>query len=108
MFIPVIEGQGTEELKNIKRNGLEITATFDPQTNEFVVHSPTLTSSKLMQSILVLKSMKRTKAMWFIIEVQSAKAVAFRTRCARRLYDFIYISHRFFFAINKPPTQNIG
>ncbi|MFS8024001.1 hypothetical protein Hanom_Chr16g01458131 [Helianthus anomalus] len=48
-------------------------------------------TTQLMQSILVLKSMKRTKAMWFIIKVQSAKAVAFRTRCARRLYDFIYI-----------------
>ncbi|OIT23516.1 peroxisomal acyl-coenzyme a oxidase 1, partial [Nicotiana attenuata] len=26
--------------------GLESTATFDPQTDEFVIHSPTLTSSK--------------------------------------------------------------
>ncbi|XP_044947151.1 putative peroxisomal acyl-coenzyme A oxidase 1.2 [Hordeum vulgare subsp. vulgare] len=26
--------------------GLEITATFDPSTDEFVMHSPTLTSSK--------------------------------------------------------------
>jgi acyl-CoA oxidase len=26
--------------------GLETTATFDPQTDEFVVHSPTLSSTK--------------------------------------------------------------
>ncbi|MBA0859225.1 hypothetical protein Goshw_004587, partial [Gossypium schwendimanii] len=26
--------------------GLETTATFDPETDEFVIHSPTLTSSK--------------------------------------------------------------
>ncbi|KAM0061445.1 putative acyl-CoA oxidase, acyl-CoA dehydrogenase/oxidase and middle domain superfamily [Helianthus debilis subsp. tardiflorus] len=69
MFIPAIEGQGTEEQKkkwlplaqkmqiigcyaqtelghgsNVQ--GLETTATFDPQTDEFVMHSPTLTSSK--------------------------------------------------------------
>ncbi|KAL4570945.1 hypothetical protein LXL04_026610 [Taraxacum kok-saghyz] len=69
MFIPAIEGQGTEEQKqkwlplakkmqiigcyaqtelghgsNVQ--GLETTATFDPQTDEFVLHSPTLTSSK--------------------------------------------------------------
>ncbi|KAF5759747.1 putative acyl-CoA oxidase, acyl-CoA dehydrogenase/oxidase and middle domain superfamily [Helianthus annuus] len=69
MFIPAIEGQGTEEQKkkwlplaqkmqiigcyaqtelghgsNVQ--GLETTATFDPQTDEFVIHSPTLTSSK--------------------------------------------------------------
>ncbi|KAI7749687.1 hypothetical protein M8C21_010081, partial [Ambrosia artemisiifolia] len=70
MFIPAIEGQGTEEQKkkwlplaqkmqiigcyaqtelghgsNVQ--GLETTATFDPKTDEFVVHSPTLTSSKV-------------------------------------------------------------
>ncbi|KAJ9556111.1 hypothetical protein OSB04_010725 [Centaurea solstitialis] len=69
MFIPAIEGQGTEEQKkkwlplarrmqiigcyaqtelghgsNVQ--GLETTATFDPQADEFVIHSPTLTSSK--------------------------------------------------------------
>ncbi|KAK8599768.1 hypothetical protein V6N13_060409 [Hibiscus sabdariffa] len=69
MFIPAIEGQGTEEQKqkwlpmaykmqiigcyaqtelghgsNVQ--GLETTATFDPETDEFVIHSPTLTSSK--------------------------------------------------------------
>ncbi|GJW65316.1 peroxisomal acyl-coenzyme A oxidase 1-like protein [Tanacetum coccineum] len=69
MFIPAIEGQGTEEQKkkwlplakkmqiigcyaqtelghgsNVQ--GLETTATFDPQTDEFIMHSPTLTSSK--------------------------------------------------------------
>lgn len=70
MFIPAIEGQGTEEQKNkwlplaqrmqiigcyaqtelghgSNVQGLETTATFDPQTDEFVVHSPTLTSSKV-------------------------------------------------------------
>ncbi|MBA0789580.1 hypothetical protein Gotri_027378 [Gossypium trilobum] len=69
MFIPAIKGQGTEEQhekwlpmaykmqiigcyaqtelghgSNVQ--GLETTATFDPQTDEFVIHSPTLTSSK--------------------------------------------------------------
>ncbi|KAM7494059.1 hypothetical protein LguiB_028668 [Lonicera macranthoides] len=69
MFVPAIEGQGTDEQKekwlplaykmqiigcyaqtelghgsNVQ--GLETTATFDPQTDEFVLHSPTLTSSK--------------------------------------------------------------
>ncbi|KAK1408075.1 hypothetical protein QVD17_39707 [Tagetes erecta] len=69
MFVPAIEGQGTEEQKrkwlplaqtmqiigtyaqtelghgsNVR--GLETTATFDRQTDEFVMHSPTLTSSK--------------------------------------------------------------
>ncbi|XP_071705869.1 peroxisomal acyl-coenzyme A oxidase 1-like [Rutidosis leptorrhynchoides] len=69
MFIPAIEGQGTEEqqkkwLPLAKKmqiigcyaqtelghgsnvQGLETTATFDPQTDEFIMHSPTLTSSK--------------------------------------------------------------
>ncbi|XP_049378347.1 peroxisomal acyl-coenzyme A oxidase 1-like [Solanum stenotomum] len=69
VFIPAIKGQGTkEQLKkwlplaykmqiigcyaqtelghgsNVQ--GLETTATFDPRTDEFVIHSPTLTSSK--------------------------------------------------------------
>ncbi|XVF52579.1 hypothetical protein PTKIN_Ptkin05aG0029600 [Pterospermum kingtungense] len=69
MFIPAIAGQGSEEQKqkwlpmaykmqiigcyaqtelghgsNVQ--GLETTATFDPQADEFVIHSPTLTSSK--------------------------------------------------------------
>lgn len=69
MFIPAIKGQGTDEQhkkwlplaqkmqiigcyaqtelghgSNVQ--GLETTATFDPKTDEFVVHSPTLTSSK--------------------------------------------------------------
>ncbi|XP_050206091.1 peroxisomal acyl-coenzyme A oxidase 1-like [Mercurialis annua] len=69
MFIPAIKGQGTEEQQkkwltlaykmkiigcyaqtelghgsNVQ--GLETTATFDHQTDEFVLHSPTLTSSK--------------------------------------------------------------
>lgn len=69
MFIPAIKGQGTEEQQqkwlplaykmqiigcyaqtelghgsNVQ--GLETTATFDPQTDEFIINSPTLTSSK--------------------------------------------------------------
>ncbi|XP_043697495.1 peroxisomal acyl-coenzyme A oxidase 1-like [Telopea speciosissima] len=69
MFIPAIKGQGTEEQQkkwlplaykmqiigcyaqtelghgsNVQ--GLETTATFDPKTDEFIIHSPTLTSSK--------------------------------------------------------------
>ncbi|KAK4557799.1 hypothetical protein RGQ29_007531 [Quercus rubra] len=69
MFIPAIKGQGTDEQQqkwlplaykmqiigcyaqtelghgsNVQ--GLETTATFDPQTDEFIIHSPTLTSSK--------------------------------------------------------------
>ncbi|KAI7753238.1 hypothetical protein M8C21_006017 [Ambrosia artemisiifolia] len=69
MFVPALEGQGTEEQKkkwvplaktmqiigtyaqtelghgsNVQ--GLETTATFDRQSDEFVIHSPTLTSSK--------------------------------------------------------------
>ncbi|CAA0825413.1 Peroxisomal acyl-coenzyme A oxidase 1 [Striga hermonthica] len=69
MFIPAIKGQGTEEQQqkwlplaykmqiigcyaqtelghgsNVQ--GLETTATFDPHTDEFIIHSPTLTSSK--------------------------------------------------------------
>lgn len=70
MFIPAIKGQGTDEQQqkwlplaykmqiigcyaqtelghgsNVQ--GLETTATFDPQTDEFIIHSPTLTSSKV-------------------------------------------------------------
>lgn len=70
MFIPAIKGQGTDEQQkkwlplaykmqiigcyaqtelghgsNVQ--GLETTATFDPQTDKFVIHSPTLTSSKV-------------------------------------------------------------
>ncbi|XP_004299412.1 PREDICTED: peroxisomal acyl-coenzyme A oxidase 1 [Fragaria vesca subsp. vesca] len=69
MFIPFIKGSGTEEQQkkwlplaykmqiigcyaqtelghgsNVQ--GLETTANFDPKTDEFVIHSPTLTSSK--------------------------------------------------------------
>ncbi|KAK7330793.1 hypothetical protein VNO77_24993 [Canavalia gladiata] len=69
MFVPAIKGQGTQEQQqkwlplaykmqiigcyaqtelghgsNVQ--GLETTATFDPKTEEFVIHSPTLTSSK--------------------------------------------------------------
>ncbi|XP_022867012.1 peroxisomal acyl-coenzyme A oxidase 1-like [Olea europaea var. sylvestris] len=69
MFIPAIKGQGTDEQhqkwlpfaykmqiigcyaqtelghgSNVQ--GLETTATFNPKTDEFILHSPTLTSSK--------------------------------------------------------------
>ncbi|KAL3615602.1 acyl-coenzyme A oxidase [Castilleja foliolosa] len=69
MFIPAIKGQATDEQQqkwlplaykmqiigcyaqtelghgsDVK--GLETTSTFDPRTDEFVLHSPTLTSSK--------------------------------------------------------------
>ncbi|KAJ8436310.1 hypothetical protein Cgig2_005234 [Carnegiea gigantea] len=69
MFIPAIKGQGTEEQQkkwlpmayrmqiigcyaqtelghgsNVQ--GLETTATFDPETDEFIINSPTLTSCK--------------------------------------------------------------
>ncbi|KAL8091253.1 peroxisomal acyl-coenzyme A oxidase 1 [Apium graveolens] len=69
MFVPAIKGQGTDEQQekwlplaqtmqiigcyaqtelghgsNVQ--GLETTATFDSKTDEFVLHSPTLTSSK--------------------------------------------------------------
>lgn len=72
MFVPAIKGQGTDEQQqkwlplaykmqiigcyaqtelghgsNVQ--GLETTATFDPQTDEFIIHSPTLTSSKVSQ-----------------------------------------------------------
>uniref|UniRef100_A0A804R243 Acyl-coenzyme A oxidase n=1 Tax=Zea mays TaxID=4577 RepID=A0A804R243_MAIZE len=69
MFVPAIKGQGTEEQQHkwlplaykfqiigcyaqtelghgSNVQGLETTATFDPKTDEFVIHSPTLTSSK--------------------------------------------------------------
>lgn len=70
MFVPAIKGSGTEEQQkkwlplaykmqiigcyaqtelghgsNVQ--GLETTATFDPKTDEFVINSPTLTSSKV-------------------------------------------------------------
>lgn len=69
MFVPAIKGQGTDEQQkkwlplaykmqiigcyaqtelghgsNVQ--GLETTATFDPQSDEVIIHSPTLTSSK--------------------------------------------------------------
>ena len=69
MFMPTIEGQGTQEQKDkwlpLAANydilgcyaqtemghgtyvrGLETTATYDPVKQEFVIHSPTLTSTK--------------------------------------------------------------
>ncbi|KAL1211138.1 putative peroxisomal acyl-coenzyme A oxidase 1.2 [Cardamine amara subsp. amara] len=69
MFVPAIKGQGTEEqqqkwlsLANKMQiigcyaqtelghgsnvQGLETTATFDPKTDQFIMHSPTQTSSK--------------------------------------------------------------
>lgn len=75
MFVPAIKGQGTEEQQqkwlplaykmqiigcyaqtelghgsNVQ--GLETTATFDPQTDEFIINSPTLTSSKVSQWLM--------------------------------------------------------
>ena len=75
MFVPAIKGQGTDEQQqkwlplaykmqiigcyaqtelghgsNVQ--GLETTATFDPDTDEFVIHSPTLTSSKVSKSVI--------------------------------------------------------
>lgn len=72
--MPAIKGQGTEEQKqkwlplankmkiigcyaqtelghgsNVQ--GLETTATFDPQTDQFILHSPTQTSSKVSKII---------------------------------------------------------
>jgi acyl-CoA oxidase len=69
MFVPAIKGQGTEQQQqkwlslatkmqiigcyaqtelghgsNVQ--GLETTATFDPKTDQFIIHSPTQTSSK--------------------------------------------------------------
>ncbi|KAM1521698.1 hypothetical protein ACFX13_012074 [Malus domestica] len=69
MFVPAIKGSGTEEQQNkwlplattmriigtyaqtelghgSNVRGIETTATFDPTTDEFIIHSPTLTSSK--------------------------------------------------------------
>lgn len=74
MFIPFIKGQGTDEQQqkwlSLARKmqiigcyaqtelghgsnvqGLETTATFDLQTDEFIIHSPTLTSSKVSKMI---------------------------------------------------------
>lgn len=70
MFVPAIKGQGTEEQhkkwlhlaykmqiigcyaqtelghgSNVQ--GLETTATYDPKSEEFIIHSPTLTASKV-------------------------------------------------------------
>ena len=75
MFVPAIKGQGTEEQQqkwlplayrmqiigcyaqtelghgsNVQ--GLETTATFDPDKDEFVIHSPTLTSSKVSKLLI--------------------------------------------------------
>lgn len=69
MFIPTLESQGTQEQKDkwlpkaynyemigtyaqtelghgTNVRGLETTATYDPRTEQFVLHSPTLTASK--------------------------------------------------------------
>lgn len=74
MFVPAIEGQGTNEQQkrwlplaytmqiigsyaqtelghgsNVR--GLETTATFDPKADEFIIHSPTLSSCKVSMVI---------------------------------------------------------
>ncbi|KAK6933639.1 Acyl-coenzyme A oxidase, N-terminal [Dillenia turbinata] len=47
MFVQAIKGQGTDEQqKKWLPLGFETTTTFDPDTNEFIINSPTLTSSK--------------------------------------------------------------
>ncbi|XXG75813.1 hypothetical protein AAC387_Pa08g0307 [Persea americana] len=75
MFIPAIKGQGTEEQQqkwltlaskmqiigcyaqtelghgsNVQ--GLETTATFNPASDEFIIHSPTLTSRKVSNGVV--------------------------------------------------------
>lgn len=75
MFVPVIKAQGTDEQhkkwltlaykmqiigcyaqtelghgSNVQ--GLETTATFDPKSDGFVIHSPTLMSSKVFIFLL--------------------------------------------------------
>ncbi|KAI3770550.1 hypothetical protein L6452_01686 [Arctium lappa] len=87
MFIPAIEGQGTEEQKrkwlplaqkmkvigcyaqtelghgsNVQ--GLETTATFDPHTDEFVIHSPTLTSSEVF---CLSRSTSKANKIWHLV-----------------------------------------
>lgn len=77
MFIPALKGQATDEQQkkwlskaykmsiigcyaqtelghgsNVR--GLETTATFDPSTDQFIVHSPTLTSTKVTFWVLDL------------------------------------------------------
>lgn len=79
MFVPFVKAQGTEE--QLKKwlplaykmqiigcyaqtelghgsnvQGLETTATFDPKTDEFVIHSPTLTSSKVSTVVVIFSS----------------------------------------------------
>ncbi|KAG6428428.1 hypothetical protein SASPL_112679 [Salvia splendens] len=77
MFVPALKGQCTDEQQSkwlplaykmqiigcyaqtelghgSNVQGLETTATFDPQTDEFVIHSPTLTSSKCYHTVEVL------------------------------------------------------
>ena len=98
--MPAIKGQGTEEQKqkwlplankmqkigcyaqtelghgsNVQ--GLETTATFDPQTDQFILHSPTQTSSKvskrktkqikifLISCVLILSVIEIVVAWWF-------------------------------------------
>ncbi|KAI3681440.1 hypothetical protein L6452_36235 [Arctium lappa] len=89
MFIPAIEGQGTEEQKrkwlplaqkmkvigqgieeqielghgsNVQ--GLETTATFAPHTDEFVIHNPTLTSSEVF---CLSRSTSKANKIWHLV-----------------------------------------
>ncbi|KAM0006390.1 putative acyl-CoA dehydrogenase/oxidase and middle domain superfamily, acyl-coenzyme A oxidase [Helianthus debilis subsp. tardiflorus] len=92
MFVPTLEGQCTEEQKkkwlplaktmqiigtcaqtklghgsNVQ--GLE-TTTFDHQTDEFVIHSPTLTSSKVKRAVMTGEESKRY---WWLEEIDMPK-----------------------------------
>lgn len=90
MFVPAIKGQGTDEQQqkwlplaykmqiigcyaqtelghgsNVQ--GLETTATFDPQTDEFIIHSPTLTSSKVSKMVdRVFSYCWRVESCWLL------------------------------------------
>lgn len=46
--------------------GLETTATFDPATDEFVMHSPTVTSTKVATLIIPLKPIIVVNGRWIV------------------------------------------
>lgn len=97
MFIPALKGQATEEQQHkwlplaykmaiigcyaqtelghgSNVQGLETTATFDPATDEFVLNSPTLTSTKVSQEIFVwiCTSCSLSISEWVTYEVQTS------------------------------------